>query len=110
MESGRGVGRSPGRPRSGAEALTREGILRAAIRLVDEHGMAALSMRRLARELGVDPMAIYHHLPGKAAVVSGMVEVVLREMPAVAENGLWREPVRAFAEAYRGLALAHPNL
>ena len=67
-------------------------------------------MRRLARELGVDPMAIYHYLPGKAAVVSGMVELVYREMPAVAEEGLWRERVRAFAEAYRGLALAHPNL
>ena len=109
MERGRG-GRAPGRPRAGTEALTREGVLRAAIRLVDEHGMEALSMRRLAGELGVDPMAIYHHLPGKAAVVSGMVELVLREMPAVAEEGFWRERVRAFAEAYRGLALAHPNL
>ncbi len=84
--------------------------MRAAIRLVDEHGMAALSMRRLAGELGVDPMAIYHHLPGKAAVVSGMVELVLQEMPAVAAEGFWRERVRAFAEGYRGLALAHPNL
>ena len=110
MESGRGGGRPPGRPRVGTEALTREGVLRAAIRLVDEHGMEALSMRRLAGELGVDPMALYHHLPGKAAVISGMVEVVLREMPAVAEEGSWRERVRAFAEAYRGLALAHPNL
>ena len=110
MTNGRGRGRSPGRPRAGAEALTRAGILRAAIRLVDAEGMSALSMRRLAGELGVDPMAIYHHVPGKAAVVSGMVELVLREMPAVAEEGFWRERVRAFAEAYRGLALAHPNL
>jgi AcrR family transcriptional regulator len=107
---GLGRARSPGRPRTGAEALTREGIVRAAIRLVDEHGMDALSMRRLAGELGVDPMAIYHHLPGKAAVVSGMVELVFREMPAVPAEGFWRERVRAFAEAYRGLALAHPNL
>lgn len=104
------VGRKPGRPRTGQAPLDRERILAAAIRLVDEHGMEALSMRRLAGELGVDPMALYHHLPGKAAVVSGMVELVFREMPVVAEEGFWRERVRAFAEAYRGLALAHPNL
>lgn len=110
MANGRGRGRSVGRPRAGAEALTRAGILQAAIRLVDAEGMAALSMRRLAGELGVDPMAIYHHVPGKAAVVSGMVELVFREMPVVAEEGFWRERVRAFAEGYRGLALAHPNL
>lgn len=110
MANGGGRGRSVGRPRAGAEALTRAGILREAIRLVDTEGMAALSMRRLAGELGVDPMAIYHHVPGKAAVVSGMVELVFQEMHAVADEGVWRERVRAFAEAYRGLALAHPNL
>ena len=61
------MGRRLGRPKAGQELLTRERILDAALRLVDEQGMAALSMRRLAAELGVDPMALYHHLPGKAA-------------------------------------------
>ena len=54
------MGRRPGRPRAGNEKLTRERILRAALQLVDDHGVDALSMRRLAADLGVDPMAIYH--------------------------------------------------
>ena len=95
MANGSEGGRSPGRPPAGAEPLTRDGILQAAIRLVDAGGMEALSMRRLAGELGVDPMAIYHYLPGKAAVVSGMVGLVVREMPTVPEEGPWQERVRA---------------
>src|SRR5262245_9635166 len=63
------MARRPGRPRAGQAPLTRERILAAAMRLADEQGIASLSMRRLAADLGVDPMAIYHHLPGKAAVV-----------------------------------------
>lgn len=91
--------------------MTRGEILRSALRLVDEEGMRALSMRRLARELGVDPMAIYHHVPGKDALVSGLVEAVFAEMwvPGL-EGGSWRERVRGFARAYRELAKAHPNL
>lgn len=103
--------RGAGRPRVGEEALTRGGILRSALQLVDEEGMGALSMRRLARELGVDPMAIYHHVPGKDALVAGLVEAVFEEMRVPGpEGGSWRERVRGFARAYRELARAHPNL
>lgn len=89
--------------------MTRGSILRSALRLVDEDGMEALSMRRLARELGVDPMAIYHHVPGKEVLVAGLVEAVFSEM-GMPEDGGWRERVRGFARAYRELARAHPNL
>lgn len=100
-----------GRPRAGRERLTRERILGAALRIVDEEGMGALSMRQLAGELGVDPMSIYHHLPGKQAVVSGLVERVFSRMELPSFEGLsWRERVRAWVRAYRDLARAHPNL
>lgn len=100
-----------GRPRAGARKLTREKVLEVALRLVDEHGLEALSMRRLAAELGVDPMAIYHHLPGKDAVVSGMVALVCSGMRMpTSGDGTWQERVRAWARAYRSLTLAHPNL
>ncbi len=69
-----------GRPRAGQEQLSRGRILEAALRLVDEEGMGALSMRRLGAELGVNPMSIYHHLPGKDAVISGLVELVFSGM------------------------------
>jgi TetR/AcrR family transcriptional regulator, tetracycline repressor protein len=103
--------RGAGRPRAGQEALTREGILGAALRIVDEEGMGALSMRRLAADLGVNPMSIYHHLPGKEAVVSGLVGVVFSRMRVPSSGGMpWQERVRAYALAYRDVVRSHPNL
>ena len=103
----RGVGRS----RAGQEPLTRERILDAALRIVDGEGMGALSMRRLAADLGVNPMSIYHHLPGKDAVVSGLVGVVFSGMRMLPSEGLpWQERVRAYAHAHRGIVRSHPNL
>jgi AcrR family transcriptional regulator len=90
--------------------LTRPAILAAALDLVDEDGIAALSMRKLAGRLGVDPMSIYHHLPNKAAIVSGLVGTVFATMAPVPADGPWPDRVRAWARAYRDLALAHPNL
>lgn len=103
--------RGAGRPRAGQEPLTRERILEAGLRIVDEEGLGALSMRRLAADLGVNPMSIYHHLPGKEAVVSGLVEVVFSQMRMPPSEGLpWQERVRAYARAYRGLVRSHSNL
>jgi TetR/AcrR family transcriptional regulator, tetracycline repressor protein len=100
-----------GRPKAGQESLSRERILTVALQMVDEHGMKGLSMRRLAAELEVDPMAIYYHLPNKQAILAGLVERVFAElrMPP-ARSELWQERVRAVARAYHGLARAHPNL
>jgi AcrR family transcriptional regulator len=81
------------------------------LRLVDEEGMSALSMRRLGAELGVNPMSIYHHLPGKDAVISGLVELVFSGMRVrYPDRASWQDRVRAWAEAYRGLVRSHPNL
>lgn len=100
-----------GRPRAGQELLSREKILEAALRLVDEEGMGALSMRRLGAELGVNPMSIYHHLPDKDAVISGLVELVFSGMQVRYPDGSsWQEQVCAWAGAYRDLVRAHPNL
>ena len=100
-----------GRPRAGQEALSRGRILDAALRLVDEEGMGALTMRRLGAELGVNPMSIYHHLPGKGAVISGLVELVFSGMRVRYSDGSpWQDQVRAWAETYRDLVRSHPNL
>ena len=100
-----------GRPRAGQESLSRGRILDAALGLVDEEGMDALTMRRLGAELGVNPMSIYHHLPGKDAVISGLVELVFSGMRVRYSDGSsWQQQVRAWAEAYRGLVRSHPNL
>jgi TetR/AcrR family transcriptional regulator, tetracycline repressor protein len=100
-----------GRPRAGQESLSCGHILDAALGLVDEEGMDALTMRRLGAELGVNPMSIYHHLPGKDAVISGLVELVFSGIRVPYSDGSsWQDRVRAWAEAYRGLVHSHPNL
>jgi AcrR family transcriptional regulator len=109
------MARRAGRPRAEEEPLTRERILEAALSLVDREGIEAFSMRRLAKQLGVDPMAIYYHLPNKRALLSGLVEKVFSEMRVTGpeesgETTSWRERVRAWARAFRDVARAHPKL
>ena len=106
------MARRTGRPRAGEETLTRERIVSTALSLVDEQGMEALSMRRLAKELGVDPMAIYHHLPNKRALLTAVIEKAFSGMriPESGGAGDWRERVRAWARAYRDVARTHPGL
>jgi len=78
-----------GRPaRDSSSALTREKIVRAALQIVDREGLPALSMRRLGAGLGVDPMAIYYHLPNKAALYDAIVEAVMAEVDLDSGPGL----------------------
>ena len=107
---GRGSARGPGRRRADDTPLTRVRIVEAALRLVDEHGISALSMRRLASELDAHPMSLYHHLSNKEALLAAMVEAVVGRFQAPPEEGTWQERVLAFAFAYRDVVRAHPNL
>jgi AcrR family transcriptional regulator len=91
--------------------LTRERLVAEALKLIDEHGFDALSMRRLAAALGVDPMAAYYHVPGgKPALVRLLVEHVFSTLESPDPRGDWQERVERWANAYRAVALAHPNL
>jgi AcrR family transcriptional regulator len=91
--------------------LSRGRILAAAIGLVDREGLAALSMRKLGQELGVEAMSLYNHVPNKAALLDGMVGAVLGELEVPpADAAPWEDRLRAVARAYRRLALAHPKL
>ena len=103
--------RRAGRPRTGERHLTRRGILDAAQRIVDRDGVDALSMRRLASDLGVNPMSLYHHLPSKAAVLSGLVDELFSRMHVPEPQGAdWREALKDAVRAYRGAVRRHPNL
>jgi AcrR family transcriptional regulator len=97
------------RRRSG---LTRAEVLSAALALVDADGIEALTMRRLGKALGRDPMRLYRHAASKDALLDGVVESVLSELPvpAVPEDGDWEEALRRTAHAFRALALAHPHV
>jgi TetR/AcrR family transcriptional regulator, tetracycline repressor protein len=96
--------------RAGTEPLTPERIFDAGLAIVDRAGVEGLSMRRLGAALGVDPMAIYHHVPNKEALFHGIVRRVFAEMPMPDESGSWPTRVRQWARAYRAVVEAHPNL
>lgn len=88
--------------------LSRERVLLAAVALADAEGVEAASMRRLADTLGVVPMALYKHVANKDALLDGMVDVVLLEVPPpVADTG-WRATLRARVLAARVIMLRHP--
>lgn len=74
--------------------LNRDRVLRAAVSLADEIGIDALSMRRLAQELGVVPMALYKHVANKEELLDGMVEVIIGEIDAPELQADWRTAVR----------------
>jgi TetR/AcrR family transcriptional regulator, tetracycline repressor protein len=90
--------------------LSRERVLEEALRLVDEEGLQALTMRALGKRLGVDPMAVYNHVPGKAALRQGIGELLWAELArSTVVDEDWRGSMRAFAAAVRRLAREHPN-
>jgi AcrR family transcriptional regulator len=95
---------------SGDGKVTRELVLATALELIDRDGADALSMRRLAAALGRDPMILYRHAAGKAALLDGVVETVLAQLHVDPAAPDWVAQLRAVARDYRALALAHPNV
>ncbi len=95
------------------EPLDRRRILEAALRLIDEHGVAELSMRRLGAELGVQAMSLYRHLPNKQAVVEGVRDLIFEELarlrPTTPPDEPWDAGLLAMAQAFRGICRRHPH-
>ena len=60
--------------------LTRERVLRAAIELADQQGLAALSMRNLAKAVGVEAMSLYNHVANKDDLYDGIIDLVVAEI------------------------------
>ena len=83
-------------------------MLRAAIALADEEGIEALSMRRLAKELGVEAMSLYNHVANKDEILSGMLDLVLGEIDLPAATADWKAAIRANAVSNRETFLGHP--
>lgn len=90
--------------------LSRGAILAAALRLVDEQGLDGLSMRRLGKELGVEAMSLYNHIPSKSALLDGLIEYVIEGVEPADANEGWTQQVRDMAHSYRALANAHPHI
>lgn len=95
--------------------LTRDRVLRTAVDVADTAGIDALTIRRLAERLGVEPMSLYYHVANKEAILDGIVDLVFQEIEeavggfAVAEtDAAWKATLRARILAARSVMLRHP--
>jgi AcrR family transcriptional regulator len=89
------------------QPLSRARVLLAAVALADEIGLAAFSMRGLAQELGVVPMALYKHVANKEELLDGMVDVVFAEIELPSEELDWRSAMRGRAISTREALKRH---
>ena len=89
--------------------LSKERVLVAAVELADESGIESVTMRALARRLGVEAMSLYNHVANKEELLDGMVEVILSEISeaTTAISGEWKTTMRGRILAAREVWLRH---
>ncbi|HLL52271.1 MAG TPA: TetR/AcrR family transcriptional regulator C-terminal domain-containing protein [Myxococcaceae bacterium] len=88
--------------------MTRERVLRTAVRLADKGGLESLSMRKLAQSLGVEAMSLYHHVANKDALLDGIADLVVEQFALPAIGGDWKEQMRKRAHSAHEVFLRHP--
>jgi AcrR family transcriptional regulator len=88
--------------------LSRDRVLEAAVALADGDGADGLSMRRLAAELGVVPMALYKHVANKDEMFDGMIDVVVGEIDPPRTDVDWKTAVRDRVLSARRALMRHP--
>jgi AcrR family transcriptional regulator len=81
--------------------LSRERVLQAAVEYADRHGIEALSMRKLADELGAGAMSLYHYVPNKTDLIDGMVDIVFGEIEPPTTDDDWKTAMRRRAVSTR---------
>src|ERR1700754_3298066 len=95
-------------PRRGPRpAFTLDDIARAGVAIADADGLGAVTMQRVAEQLGVTKMALYRYVPGKAELVALMLEIGLGAPPPRGDRG-WREALDAWCRALFAAFAAHP--
>lgn len=103
------TGAAPRRP------LSHRLVVSEAVRYIDEHGLASLTMRRLGQSLGVEAMSLYRYVDGREALLDGVVDHVTDGLtidphrPLLPSDG-WQAFLQDVAGQVRGIALAHPRV
>jgi AcrR family transcriptional regulator len=87
--------------------LTKESVLQAALKLADQGGLEALSMRKLGQALGVEAMALYYHFANKERVLDGIVDLVFGEIELPRAGADWKSAMRRRAISVRDALLRH---
>jgi AcrR family transcriptional regulator len=97
-------------PRGRPPAYTREQVVTAAIAVADTDGLEAVTMRRIATEIGAGAMSLYTYVPDREHLIDEMVDAVAGEPVPPAVTGDWRADLLALTVMQRDLMLAHPWL
>jgi AcrR family transcriptional regulator len=92
------------------ERLTRERVIDAAVAVMDTEGLDAVSMRRVAREVGVEAMSLYNHVRDKDDLLQGVCERIMSSFEFPDGGGDWVQRAKAGARSWRNLLRAHPDL
>jgi AcrR family transcriptional regulator len=100
----------PQPPTASATRLTREQVAAAALDLLDENGLEALSMRRLADHLGIGTMTLYGHFRSKEELLDAVLDAAVADREAVQLDGPWQEQLRHLMRAARRSIGRHPGL
>jgi AcrR family transcriptional regulator len=90
------------------EGLNRKHVAREALELIDEEGLSALTMRRVAERMDVGVMSLYHHVPNKEALKADVVNVILAELDVPDPGSDWRAALHAILTSARRAILHHP--
>jgi AcrR family transcriptional regulator len=97
----------PKTKRQARAPLSRERVLRAALELADAGSIESLSMRKLARELGVEAMSLYHYFASKDELLDGMLDAVFGEIDLPSSGTDWRSDMRRTAVSFHHVLLRH---
>jgi AcrR family transcriptional regulator len=101
---------SPRKKVSGEGPVTPERVVDAALLMIDRDGLDALTMRRLAHDLGVEPVTVYRQLPNKEAILAAVAERLRQEVsPQAAGGDDWRAQVKGMWLGLHDVMRAHPN-
>jgi AcrR family transcriptional regulator len=92
----------------GRQRLNRERVLLGAVELADRGGLAGLTIRSLAEQLGVKPMSVYHHVANKSEILDGIVDHVFSEIELPSPGGDWRTEIRRRSVSARAVLRRHP--
>src|ERR1051325_786924 len=95
------------RPRAAPVPLSRAKIAATAIRIADEHGLDGLSVRKIAKELGVGPMRLYDYVANRSELLDLMVDAVYAQIAGAAPQSGWRDTVLVIVHRTRSAALDH---
>lgn len=93
------------------QVLNREVIAETALRLIDEKGLSALSMRKLGGELGVEAMSLYHYVQNKDDLLDSVLDLLYAEvdLPTHLPDDQWEQALRLGLNSFTAVLLRHPS-